>query len=346
MTETPSIDVRISAEYFERSLAADVTAGLRADPKTLPPRWFYDAEGSRLFERITELPEYYPTRAESAILRSHACEFAGLTGAHSLVELGSGSSEKTRLLLDALAGYGTLREFVPLDVSAAALREAAAKLAVDYPLLRVHGVVGDFAAHLADLPGERPRLVAFLGGTIGNQEPQQRAAFLNRLHDELVAGDWLLVGTDLVKDPTVLVAAYDDTSGVTAAFNRNMLHVLNRELGADFDPSAFEHLAVWDPRHEWIEMRLRATHPMRVRVAALGLDVEFGEGESLRTEVSAKFRRRGIERELRAAGFTPRRYRTDTEGRFALTLAERDAGMPRAGADEADLPDGPDTWPR
>ncbi|WP_051898753.1 L-histidine N(alpha)-methyltransferase [Sciscionella sediminilitoris] len=320
MTE---IENRLPADHFDRALAADVRAGLSARPKTLPPKWFYDAEGSRLFERITELAEYYPTRAEAEILRTRAAELAGLTGARTLVELGSGSSEKTRLLLDALGEHGSLREFVPLDVSESALREAAEKIAIDYPGLGVHGVVGDFATDLGGLPGAAPRMLVFLGGTIGNLEPPARAEFLAGLRSVLEPGEWLLLGTDLVKDPAVLVPAYADAAGVTAEFNRNVLRVVNRELGADFEPESFEHHAVWDPDREWIEMRLRARRPMRVRIAGLGLDVEFAEGEELRTEVSAKFRRAGIEAELGAAGFTPVRYWTDREQRFAVTLARR-----------------------
>jgi L-histidine Nalpha-methyltransferase len=312
-----TVDVHLSPGYVAETLRSDVLAGLLATPKSLPPKWFYDARGSELFERITELPEYYPTRAERQILATYAPEIASVTGARSLVELGSGSSEKTRLLLDALR----VREFVPLDVSATALRESAAAIAQEYPGLAVHGVVGDFTEHLDLLPGDRPRLVAFLGGTIGNLVPGERAKFLASVRSVLFEGEWLLLGTDLVKDPAVLVRAYDDSAGVTAEFNRNVLRVLNRELNGDFDVEAFEHVALWDAEAEWIEMRLRATRAMRVRLAGLDLDVTFAAGEELHTEVSAKFTRPRVETELAEAGFERTRWLTDSEGRFAVSLA-------------------------
>ncbi|HWM06941.1 MAG TPA: L-histidine N(alpha)-methyltransferase [Actinophytocola sp.] len=303
-----------------RGLRSDVRTGLTAVPKTLPPKWFYDARGSELFERITRLPEYYPTRAEREILAAHSSEIASLTGASTLVELGSGSSEKTRLLLDALRDKGTLREMVMLDVSESALREAAETLSAAYPV-SVHGVVGDFTQHLALLPGSAERLVAFLGGTIGNLVPAERTKFLTGVRDVLDEGEWLLLGTDLVKDPAVLVRAYDDAAGVTAEFNRNVLHVLIRELSADFDAAAFEHVALWDEAQEWIEMRLRATRPMRAHVPVVGLTVDFVEGEELRTEVSAKFRPERVRSELADAGFELREWWTDRDGRFGVSLS-------------------------
>jgi L-histidine Nalpha-methyltransferase len=320
MTE-PVLDVHLTPEDAAIALRAEARAGLTARPKWVSPKWFYDAVGSDLFEEITRLPEYYPTRAEREILVERAAEIASLTGAHSLVELGSGSSEKTRLLLDALRAHGTLREFVPLDVSSSALTDAARAIMAAYPGLRVHGVVGDFTEHLGLLPGAPPRVVAFLGGTIGNLIPEERDKFLASVREVLDAGEWLLLGTDLVKDPDVLVRAYDDAQGVTAEFNRNVLRVVNRELGADFDPSDFRHVALWNAEEEWIEMRLRAVRPVKTHVDALSLDVEFAEGEELRTEVSAKFRREGVERELAAAGFALHRWWTDPQGRFALSLA-------------------------
>jgi L-histidine N-alpha-methyltransferase len=304
------------------ALRRDARAGLTASPKQLPPKWFYDALGSELFMQITRLPEYYPTRAERAALDRYAGRIAEITGAKTLIELGSGSSEKTRLLLDALSRNGTLGKFVPLDVSESALAEAVSTLSADYPGIEVQGVVGDFTEHLSHLPNGSSRLVAFLGGTIGNLLPAQRAAFYSQLRDALEPGEWFLLGADLVKDPAVLVPAYDDAAGVTAEFNRNVLHVLNRELGADFEPEAFEHVALWDPENEWIEMRLRASKPMRVAVPALGLTVEFAAREEMLTEVSAKFHREGIDAELTAAGLAVRRWWTDPDGRFSLTLAE------------------------
>jgi L-histidine N-alpha-methyltransferase len=302
----------------DAALRADVQGGLTRSPKTLPPKWFYDAHGSDLFEKITELPEYYPTRAEREILIDRAGEIAAATGARTLVELGSGSSEKTRHLLDALTGLHT---YVPVDVSESALTQAGQALAAERPGLHVHALIADFTAALTlpETPG--PRLVAFLGGTIGNLLPAERAVFLASVRSLLAPGDALLLGTDLVKDASVLVAAYDDAAGVTAEFNRNVLAVVNRELGADFDPGAFAHVALWDAEQEWIEMRLRARTAQTVKIPALDLAVDFAEGEELRTEVSAKFRKDGVRRELAAAGLELARWWTDAEGRFALSLS-------------------------
>lgn len=316
------LEIHLEEQDLGRSLREDVRAGLTATPKWLPPKWFYDARGSALFEEITRLPEYYPTRAERAVLAAHADDIAASTGAKTLIELGSGSSEKTRLLLDAFTRHGDLGTFVPLDVSVSALRQSTAQIAAAYPGLRVRGIVGDFTRHLNRLPTGGRRLVLFLGGTIGNLLPAERAEFLTAMRAALECGDWLLVGTDLVKDPSVIVPAYDDAAGVTAEFNRNVLRVINRELGADFDPAAFRHVAVWDPEHEWIEMRLRAEHPARVHV--LDLEVGFAAGEELRTEVSAKFRPEGIARELAAAGFVRQEFWTDPDGLFGVSLARAD----------------------
>jgi L-histidine N-alpha-methyltransferase len=313
----------LPTDHFTQALRADVRSGLTSAEKSLPPKWFYDKRGSELFEDITRLPEYYPTRAERAILTARAGAIAAASRARTLVELGSGSSEKTRLLLDALRQLGTLEAYVPVDVSESALREAGRGLAQDYPDLAVHGVVNDFTASLG-LPHEvrGPRLVAFLGGTLGNFAPDERAAFLRALRTELTPGDALLLGTDLVKDPKVLVAAYDDAAGVTAEFNKNVLNVLNRELEADFDPSGFQHRAYWDAEHEWIEMRLRSTRAQSVAIPGVQLTVEFAAGEELRTEISAKFRQAKVADELAASGFRLRHWWTDPEGRFGLSLAE------------------------
>ncbi|WP_406045403.1 L-histidine N(alpha)-methyltransferase [Micromonospora sp. NBC_00898] len=316
------LEIYLEEQDLGRSLREDVRFGLTAEPKWLPPKWFYDARGSHLFEEITRLPEYYPTRAERAVLAERAGEIAERTGAKTLIELGSGSSEKTRLLLDAFTRRGGLGTFVPLDVSISALRQSTAEIAADYPGLRVRGIVGDFTRQLDRLPTGGRRLVVFLGGTIGNLLPVERAEFLTSMRAALEAGDWLLIGTDLVKDPKVMVPAYDDTAGVTADFNRNVLRVINRELGANFDPEAFAHVAVWDREHEWIEMRLRAERPMRVRV--LDLDVEFAAGEELRTEISAKFRPEGLATELTGAGFATEAFWTDPDGLFGVTLARAD----------------------
>ena len=316
-----AVTVHLTPDDLVRGLRSDVRTGLTATPKSLPPKWFYDARGSELFERITQLPEYYPTRAEREVLAARAGEIARLTSATTLVELGSGSSEKTKLLLDALRDQGSLREIVTLDVSESALRDAATVLAAAYDPVSVHGVVGDFTQHLALLPGAPVRLVAVPGGTIGNLVPAERAKFLASLRDVLEDGEWLLLGTDLVKSPETLVRAYDDAAGVTAEFNRNVLHVLNRELAADFDVSAFEHVALWDYEEEWIEMRLRATRPMEVRVPVVGLTVRYVEGEEMRTEVSSKFTREKVATELADAGFDLRHWWTDEENRFGVSLS-------------------------
>ncbi|WP_371664128.1 L-histidine N(alpha)-methyltransferase [Streptomyces sp. NBC_00280] len=302
----------------EAALRADVLHGLTRTPKTLPPKWFYDAHGSELFDEITELPEYYPTRAEREILLARAGEIAAVTGARTLVELGSGSSEKTRHLLDALS---ELETYVPVDVSESALRQAGEALIAERPGLGVHALIADFTDGLAlpDTPG--PRLLAFLGGTIGNLLPVERAAFLSSVRSLLSPGDALLLGTDLVKDESVLVPAYDDAAGVTAEFNKNVLTVVNRELGADFDLDAFEHVALWDSHNEWIEMRLRSRTAQTVKIPALDLAVDFAVDEEMRTEVSAKFRKEGVADELDAARLEPTRWWTDQQGRFALSLS-------------------------
>ncbi|MFF5719084.1 L-histidine N(alpha)-methyltransferase [Streptomyces buecherae] len=300
------------------ALRADVSAGLTAESKWLPPKWFYDARGSELFEEITHLSEYYPTRAEREILAARAPAIAAATGARTLVELGSGSSEKTRLLLDALPD---LAAYVPVDVSGSALELAGNALLAERPGLAVHALVADFQQVLALPATPGPRLVVFLGGTIGNLLPAERARFLAAVRALLAPGDALLLGTDLVKEEETLLAAYDDAAGVTAAFNKNVLSVLNRELGADFDPADFTHVAHWDREREWIEMRLRATSALTVKIPALDLAVSFAAGEELRTEVSAKFRRAGVAAELSAAGLGLRHWWTDDAERFALSLA-------------------------
>jgi L-histidine N-alpha-methyltransferase len=312
----------LGPDAFADALREDVLTGLTATPKWLPPRWFYDERGSELFDRITRLPEYYPTRTERALLTARAGEIAAAAGADVLVELGSGTSEKTRLLLTAMREAGTLRRFVPFDVDPSVLRLAGDALAEEYPGLEVDGVVGDFTRHLGELPTDGRRMVAFLGSTIGNLAPAERAAFLADLAATLRPGDSFLLGTDLVKDEGRLVRAYDDAEGVTADFNRNVLLVLNRELKADFDPEAFTHVAVWDTEHEWIEMRLRSVREQQVNVAALDLGVPFAAGEEMRTEISAKFRRAGVERELAAAGLAMTRWWTDPTGDFGLSLAQ------------------------
>jgi L-histidine Nalpha-methyltransferase len=313
----------------ERSLADDVLDGLTQPFKELPPKHFYDARGAELFDRICELPEYYPTRTERAILLESADEIAELTQATELVELGSGTAAKTRVLLDALHGAGTLRRYVPLDVTESMVRECASDLVSEYPGLAVHGVIGDFERHLDRVPeAVGPRIVAFLGGTIGNFPPGSRRRFLRSIARLLGPEDHLLMGTDLVKDASVLVAAYDDSQGVTAEFNRNLLVVLNRELGADFEPRDFEHVAIFDEENEWIEMRLRARRELTANVVALDLAVHFDEGEEMRTEISAKFTPERVEGDLAAAGLELTRWLSDADGHFALSLSRRSREQP------------------
>lgn len=320
-SSTVTVDVHLDERDVRAALERDVRSGLGATPKWIPPTWFYDEEGSRLFEEITRLPEYYPTRAERALLERHAGEIAALAGADSLVELGAGSCEKTRLLLDALATRGSLSNYVPFDVSAQFLREAATSIAQEYPDLRVHAVVGDFLAHLDRIPTTGRRLVAFLGGTIGNLAPSQRTQFLSDVRATMGHRDSLLLGTDLVKDRRRIVAAYDDAAGVTARFNRNVLAVMNHTLGANFDLDQFEHVVHWDEQAQWIEMRLRASRPETVSIEALDMTVTFDQGEELRTEISAKFTPGGIGEELTNAGFSVDRQWGAEDGEFLLTLA-------------------------
>jgi len=323
-----SEEIRIDSwlsETEERMLANDVLDGLTRPFKELPPKHFYDSRGSELFERICELPEYYPTRTEKSILRERARDIVRSTGAGELVELGSGSAEKARILLDEMANAGGLQRYIPLDVSESVVRDAARQLVEQYDGLQVHGVVGDFQRHLERVPPHdgATRIFALLGGTIGNFPPGTRRALLRDIGSVLGPEDRLLLGTDLVKDPDVIEAAYDDSDGVTAEFNRNVLHVINRELDADFVPEAFDHIAFFDRRHEWIEMRLRARRPCSVLIGDLGLRVEFAAGEELRTEISTKFTRSRIEADVQAAGLALEYWYTDGDGLFAVSLARR-----------------------
>jgi len=318
-------DIRIDSHLdgtHERSLADDVLDGLTRPFKELPPKHFYDARGAELFDRICELPEYYPTRAERSILERNADELAALTVAAELVELGSGTASKTRVLLDALHATGTLERYVPVDVTESMVRDCAIELTGEYPGLRVHGVIGDFERHLDQVPpAVGPRIVAFLGGTIGNFPPGSRRRVLRQISQLLGPQDFLLMGTDLVKDPRILQAAYDDAQGVTAEFNRNVLRVLNRELDADFEPEDFDHVALFDAEHEWIEMRLRARRAHTTIVRDLDLPVHFEAGEEMRTEISAKFTAERLEGDLFAAGLELVRWFTDPDELFALTLS-------------------------
>jgi L-histidine N-alpha-methyltransferase len=320
---TVHVDVHVTPGDLERALRTDVRNGLTSHPKALPPKYFYDDRGSQLFDEITRLPEYYLTRCEREILDHRAGEIARTTQAQTLVELGSGTSEKTRLLLHALADVGTLGRFVPFDVSEGVLRWAADQINDEYPGLEVHAVVGDFERHLHTIPDGDSRLIALLGSTIGNFAPEARGRFWSDLAAGMHEGDSMLVGFDLVKDVGRLEAAYNDVLGVTADFNGNVLRVINQRLGADFDPVSFEHVAFFDKDNEWIEMRLRSTHSHRVRLAALDLEVAFAAGEEMRTEISAKFTLSRIRNELSAAGLRSVKEWTDAAGDFALVLAQK-----------------------
>ncbi|ODR16169.1 L-histidine N(alpha)-methyltransferase [Mycolicibacterium porcinum] len=311
----------LAADSAATALRRDVREGLTQEPKMLPPKWFYDSVGSDLFDQITRLPEYYPTRTEAQILRERSPEIVAAAGADTLVELGSGTSEKTRMLLDAMRDGGQLRRFIPFDVDAGVLRAAGDAIGQEYPGIEIDAVCGDFEEHLGKIPAVGRRLVAFLGSTIGNLTPGPRAEFLSSLAQILQPGDSLLLGTDLVKDAGRLVRAYDDSAGVTAAFNRNVLSVVNRELDADFELDAFEHVAKWNADEERIEMWLRAGAPQQVRVAALDLDVAFVAGEEMLTEVSCKFRADGVADELAKAGLRQTHWWTDEAGDFGLSLA-------------------------
>ena len=303
------------------SLADDVRDGLTRRLKELPPKYFYDEHGSVLFDQITSLPEYYPTRCEREILNRHAPAIVERSEAEELVELGSGTASKTRALLYAMAGQGSLKRYVPFDVDESVLRSCALELTELYPGLRVHGVVGDFGRDLARIPDGHRRLFAFLGGTIGNLYPDQRARFLALLRETMGPHDRLVIGTDLVKDRAVLEAAYNDSEGLTAEFNRNVLRVINHALEADFDPEAFEHVAFFDEANSWIEMRLRANGAQQVQIDGADLEVTFADGEEMRTEISAKFTREAVENELTEAGLRLDEFFNDGSALFGLAFA-------------------------
>ncbi|HEX4752890.1 MAG TPA: L-histidine N(alpha)-methyltransferase [Solirubrobacterales bacterium] len=322
---TIAIEVHLPADQAA-AMKADVRAGLTATPKELSPKYFYDERGSQLFEAITELEEYYPTRRERQILVERSTEIVAAAGnPATLIELGSGSASKTRHLLDAMRDAGSLKTYVPVDISEEITRETATALVAEYPGLDVHGLVCDFEAHLERTPTTTeagPRLIAFLGGTVGNLYPDERAAFLSRIANLLDPTDHLLLGTDLVKDPDRLELAYDDPAGVTAEFNKNVLCVLNRELAGDFDLATFEHLAHWDAEHEWIDIGLRSLLDQDVHLADLDLTVHFDAGEILRTEISTKFTRPRLEESYAGTGLTMTDWFTDPADDYALSLAK------------------------
>lgn len=320
---TVTVDVRLPRDWADAAMRHDIRRSFTNAPIVLPPKWLYDDRGSELFDRITRLDVYYPTEAERSILEASADEIAAITGADSIIELGSGTSDKTRTLLDAFHGRGQLRHFTPLDVSEATLIDAAEMLADRYEGLQVHALVGDFTQHLAHLPDGGRRMIAFLGGTVGNFYVEERKAFLGALADQLEVGEWLLLGVDLVKPVERIMAAYNDEAGLTASFIKNVLSVLNRTVDADFDPDAFGYAPMWDGLEERVDMRLRSAVPQRVHIGALDLDVDLGEGEEIRVEISAKFRVDRLEAELTEAGLGVERTWTDPDDDFALVLARR-----------------------
>jgi L-histidine N-alpha-methyltransferase len=323
--EQIAIDVHLPERGPLAGLAVDARMGLSAPFKELPPKYFYDERGSILFEEITRLPEYYPTRAERAILDRRGEEVVAAAEPSTLMELGSGSAMKTRRLLDAMRDAGSLEAYVPVDISEEITRHTAGQLVEEYPGLRVHGVICDYETHLERVPREPGGLIAFLGGTIGNFQPQIRRSFLARIASLMYPEDRFLLGTDLVKDRDRLEAAYNDSAGVTAEFNKNVLQVLNRELGADFDPAAFAHLAFWDELNSWIDIRLRSLARQTVTIPTLGMEVEFADGEEMRTEISAKFTRDQLEAVYREVGLEIVDWWTDPDYLFALSLARRSA---------------------
>lgn len=325
MTSEPSviIDVRLDSDWAEGEMRDDIRRAFTNRPIVLPPKWLYDDAGSDLFDKITRLDAYYPTEAERSVLAARAGEIATLTGADTVIELGSGTSDKTRTLLDGFLKTEQLRRFVPLDVSEQTLIDAAEMLAERYEGVEIHALVGDFTRHLAHLPEGDTRMVAFLGGTIGNFYVEERRAFLGALVDHLRSGEWLLLGVDLLKPVERILAAYNDDEGLTEAFIKNVLGVLNRSLGADFDPASFDYVPLWDATEYRVDMRLRSTAPQQVRIEGLDLDVELSAGEELRVEISTKFRQEQLVRDLTDAGFELTQLWSDDDVDFGLALARR-----------------------
>jgi L-histidine N-alpha-methyltransferase len=318
-----TIDVHMPPGGPLSGMAADVRAGLTKPFKELSPRYFYDERGSELFERITELPEYYPTRCERKILELHAPEIcAAAGGPATLIELGSGSATKTRVQLDAMRDAGCLEAYAPVDISEQITRATAEAIAAEYGIT-VHGLVCDFERDLERIPLEGPRVIALLGGTIGNFEPAQRASFLARVANLLGDEDHFLLGTDLVKDRARLEAAYNDSAGVTSQFNKNVLAVLNDRLGCDFDLEAFEHVAFWDDENLWMDIRLRSLARQVVDIGALDMQVAFDRGEEMRTEISTKFAREGLAGIYAESRLEMVAWWTDPDGLYGLSLARR-----------------------
>jgi L-histidine Nalpha-methyltransferase len=316
-----AIEVHLPEGGSWAGMAEDVREGLSCPFKELPPKYFYDERGSALFEAITELDEYYPTRAERSILDTRAGEIVAAAEPTTLIELGSGAASKTRALLDAMRDAGTLETYVPVDISEEITRRAAGELVSEYDGLSVHGIVCDYETHLERVPREEGALIAFLGGTIGNFRPASRRSFLARIATLMYPGDRFLLGTDLVKDSAVLELAYNDPGGVTEEFNKNVLCVLNRELDADFDPDAFEHVAFWDADNEWMDIRLRSLAEQFIDLRALDMRTHFARNEEMRTEISTKFTRARLEASYADAGLELVEWWTDPNGLYALSLA-------------------------
>ena len=323
MTDDAAIEIEVDLPEGGAlaGMAEVVREGLSCPFKELPPKYFYDERGSELFERITEQPEYYPTRCEREILAAGAGEIVAAAQPRTLIELGSGAATKSRVLLDAMRDAGTLERYVPVDISEGITRRVAAELVEEYPGLTVEGIVCDYETHLERIPRPEGALFAFLGGTIGNFRPAARRSFLARIATLMYPGDRFLLGTDLVKDRATLEAAYDDAAGVTSEFNKNVLAVLNRELDADFDLDAFEHVAFWDADNEWVDIRLRALSEQFVDLRTLDMRAHFARNEEMRTEISTKFTRERIESSYADAGLELEDWWTDEQGLYALSLA-------------------------
>ena len=317
------LEVDIITPATPEVLLREIREALTSSPREIHARYFYDDHGSRLFEKITELPEYYQTRTEEKILRTIAHRLIEQTGAEELIELGSGAATKTRILLDAMRDAKKLRRYVPFDVSEGIVRRVGGELLEEYPGLSIHAVIADFTRHLDGIPEGRNRLCIFLGGTIGNFKPDLAVRFLNELEEELSPGDHFLLGTDLIKDVRILEAAYNDSKGVTAEFNRNSLNVLNRFLDSDFDPGSFEHHAFYNRDEDRIEMWLRSVKEQRVELPKIDLELALDRGEEIRTEISRKFSRGKVESLLNATGFELENFWTDPDELFALSLARR-----------------------
>jgi L-histidine N-alpha-methyltransferase len=334
ITELPAginVTVHIDDGWLDRALTAEVASGLTGRPRRLSPRWLYDRRGSQLFDQITRLPEYYPTEAERRILARHRTQIVELTGAETVIELGSGTSDKTRTLLDGFAAGGNLKRFIGFDVSEQTLRTAASQLALRYPGLAVDAVVGDFHHHLDFVPTDGKPLIAFLGSTIGNLYPAERARFLSRLSRWMSPDAHLLIGLDLVKPTDGIIAAYNDPGGVTADFTLNLLSVLNQRLDANFDPDGFRHVGLWDPNHTRVDIRLRAVRSQRVHLPGAELTIDFHEDEELQVEISTKFTIEQITAELQAAGLAAAEVWIDPEDRVAMVMARRTGCGPSMG---------------